>query len=129
MGRMTQKKGDLALSYAIYLFTKVGWEVSLPLSESLTYDLVVDDGDLHKVQVKYLGKDVRYVDMRKVHSNAQGYVVNRYEEGDYNFEKSGPITKEILEEYLKKLQIEVEALNAYQNPFDAEALSDAQFGL
>ena len=51
------------------------------------------------------------------------------EEGDYNFEKSGPITKEILEEYLKKLQIEVEALNAYQNPFDAEALSDAQCGL
>lgn len=82
---MTQKKGDLALSYAIYLFTKVGWEVSVPLSESLTYDLVVDDGDLHKVQVKYLGKDVRYVDMRKVHSNAQGYVVNRYDEGDYDW--------------------------------------------
>lgn len=51
------------------------------------------------------------------------------EEGDYTFEKTGALTKEILEEYLKKLQIEVEALNAYQNPFDAEALSDAQFGL
>lgn len=51
------------------------------------------------------------------------------EEGEYNFEKSGPITKEILEEYLKKLQIEVDALNDYQNPFDTEALSDEQFGL
>lgn len=51
------------------------------------------------------------------------------EEGDYTFEKSGAITKEVLEEYLKKLQIEVDALNDYQNPFDADALSDAQFGL
>lgn len=51
------------------------------------------------------------------------------EEGDYTFEKTGVINKEVLEEYLKKLQIEVEALKAYQNPFDAEALSDAQFGL
>lgn len=51
------------------------------------------------------------------------------EEGNYVFEKTGTITKEVLEEYLKKLQIEVDALNAYQNPFDADALSDAQFGL
>lgn len=51
------------------------------------------------------------------------------EEGDYIFEKTGPINKEVLDEYLKKFQIEVDALNDYQNPFDAEALSDAQFGL
>ena len=51
------------------------------------------------------------------------------EEGDYTFEKTGPINKEVLEEYLKKLQIEVDALSDYQNPFDADALSDAQFGL
>lgn len=51
------------------------------------------------------------------------------EEGEYNFAKSGPLTKEVLEEYLKKMQIEVDALNAYQNPFDEAALSDAQFGL
>lgn len=50
-------------------------------------------------------------------------------EGEYNFEKTGPITKEVLEEYLKKLQIEVDALDDYQNPFDVEALSDEQFGL
>jgi hypothetical protein len=51
------------------------------------------------------------------------------EEGNYNFEKTGPINKEVLEEYLKKLQIEVDALKAYQDPFDTEALSDAQFGI
>ena len=51
------------------------------------------------------------------------------EEGDYTFEKTGPIDDEVLDEYLKKLQIEIEALDDYQNPFNAEALSDAQFGL
>lgn len=51
------------------------------------------------------------------------------EEGDFTFEKTGPITKEVLDEYLKKLQIEVDALNDYQNPFNTEALSDEQFGL
>ena len=51
------------------------------------------------------------------------------EEGDYTFEKSGAITREVLDEYLKKLQVEVDALNEYQNPFDDEALSDEHFGL
>ena len=51
------------------------------------------------------------------------------EEGDYTFDKTGPLTGEVLDEYLKKFQIEVDALNAYQNPFDESALSDAQFGL
>ena len=51
------------------------------------------------------------------------------EEGDYIFEKNGPLTPEALDEYLKKLQIEVDAINEYQDPFGAEALSDKQFGL
>ena len=51
------------------------------------------------------------------------------EEGDYNFEKSGPLSAEVLDEYLKKLEIEVKALDDFQNPFGDEALSDQQFGL
>lgn len=51
------------------------------------------------------------------------------EEGDYNFSKSGAVTKEVLDEYLKKLQVEIDALNEYQNPFGDEALSDDNFGL
>lgn len=51
------------------------------------------------------------------------------EEGDYDFEKSGVITKEVLDEYLKKLAVEVKALDDYQNPFNDEALSDEHFGL
>lgn len=51
------------------------------------------------------------------------------EEGEYDFEKGGAITKEVLEEYLKKLSVEVKALDDYQNPFDEESLSNAHFGL
>ena len=51
------------------------------------------------------------------------------EEGDYNFEKSGPLSSEVLDEYLKKLEIEVEALDDFENPFGDEALSNQQFGL
>ena len=51
------------------------------------------------------------------------------EEGDYDFEKSGPVTKEVLDEYLKKLEVEVRALDEYRDPFDDEALSNEHFGL
>ena len=51
------------------------------------------------------------------------------EEGIYSFEKTGPITKEVLDEYLKKLQIEIDALNEYQDPFSDDALSNEHFGL
>lgn len=51
------------------------------------------------------------------------------EEGNYTFGKNGPITRDVLDEYLEKLDVEVRALNDYQNPFNDEALSDEQFGL
>lgn len=52
----------------------MGWDVSIPLTESAAYDLVVDDGSgLHRVQVKYCGG--RVVGLRRVHSNSNGYVV------------------------------------------------------
>ena len=51
------------------------------------------------------------------------------EEGVYSFEKTGLITKEVLDEYLRKLQIEIDALDEYQDPFNDEALSNEHFGL
>lgn len=51
------------------------------------------------------------------------------DEGDYEFSKSGAITKEVLEEYLKNLEAEVKALDNYENPFGAEALSDEKLGI
>lgn len=51
------------------------------------------------------------------------------EEGEYEFSRSGALKAEELDEYLKALQIEVKALDEYQNPFGEEGLSNERFGL
>lgn len=84
--RETQRKGDIALSKAIYDFTELGYDVSLPVTESATYDIVVDDGNgLYKVQCKFCGENVPNVDMRRIHSNSKGYVVKQYATNDYDW--------------------------------------------
>lgn len=82
--RTTQRKGDIAKSKAIATFTAMGFDVSLPLTESAPYDLIVDaKGFLRRVQCKFSSKS--YVDLRRVHSNAQGYVVKKYSANDYDW--------------------------------------------
>lgn len=72
--RATQRKGDIATSRAIATFTAMGYDVSIPLTESAAYDLVVDDATaLHRVQCKF--STAPDVDLRRIHSNAAGYVV------------------------------------------------------
>jgi hypothetical protein len=74
--RSTQRKGDIATARAISTFTALGLDVSIPLTESAAYDLIVDDrGRLARVQCKYSAR--REVDLRRIHSNSQGYVVKR----------------------------------------------------
>lgn len=49
----TKRQGNVGLGQAIAYFTKEGYSVSVPLTESQRYDLIVDDGDtLHRVEVK-----------------------------------------------------------------------------
>ena len=49
----TKQQGDIGVGTAIAHFINMGWPVSFPLTESLPYDLIVDeDGELKKVQVK-----------------------------------------------------------------------------
>lgn len=49
----TKKQGDVGLGIAIAYFCKEGFNVSIPLTDSQEYDLVVEnDGNLKKVQVK-----------------------------------------------------------------------------
>lgn len=82
--RTTQKKGDIGAARAIFKFTELGYDVSIPLTESAAYDLIVDTGtELKRVQVKYStdGK----VDLRHIHSNAQGYVVSKVKENAYDW--------------------------------------------
>lgn len=50
-------------------------------------------------------------------------------EEEYVFDKNGAITKEVLEEYLKHLNEEVDALELYADPFADEMLSDSKLGI
>jgi hypothetical protein len=74
---ITQRKGDLAVAQAIATFTRLGFLVFLPITESAPYDIIVDNGALLKrVQVKYTSQDA--VDLRRIHTNSKGYVFKRY---------------------------------------------------
>ena len=82
--RITQRKGDTAVAQAIASFTKIGYDVSLPLTESASYDLIVDTVEgLKRVQVKYTSTGE--VDLRRIHSNSKGYVVKKSKENTYDW--------------------------------------------
>lgn len=84
--RYTQRKGDIAVSRAIATFTKMGYDVLLPLTESTTYDLVIDkDNSLHKIQVKYSNDKNGDIDLRNIHSNSKGYVIRKYKQNDFDW--------------------------------------------
>ena len=51
------------------------------------------------------------------------------EKDEYVFNKSGVINDAVLEEYAENLQEEIKAVEAYKNPFNAEALSDEKLGI
>lgn len=48
----TKKQGDVGLGLAIAYFSGLGYTVSIPLTDSQAYDLLFDDGEIRKVQVK-----------------------------------------------------------------------------
>lgn len=49
----SKKKGDIGLAKAISYYTGLGWTVSIPLTDSQDYDLIVDPGNgPERVQVK-----------------------------------------------------------------------------
>ena len=82
--RATQRKGDTATAQAIATFTALGLDVSIPLTESAAYDLVVDAGNrLWRVQCKFTSG--RHVDLRRIHTNSSGYVVKRIDENSYDW--------------------------------------------
>ena len=47
----------------------------------------------------------------------------------YDFAKTGKIDAAVIEEYLEKLNIEVQAIDDYNKPFGAEALSNGRLGI
>jgi len=82
--RTTQRKGDIAVSQAIATFTKLGYDVALPLTESAPYDILVDDSKgIWRVQVRFTSR--KEVDLRRIHSNSQGYVVKKTQAKTYDW--------------------------------------------
>ncbi|NCU38984.1 hypothetical protein EOL96_08165 [Candidatus Saccharibacteria bacterium] len=82
--RTTQRKGDRAVAQAIATFTKFELDVSIPLTESAAYDLVVDDGkSMQRVQVRYTSS--HEVDLRRIHSNSSGYIIKKTAENAYDW--------------------------------------------
>ena len=62
----------------------MGYDVSIPLTESAIYDLIIDDGQgLHRLQCKFASTPE--VDLRRIHSNSHGYVEKRLPEGAYDW--------------------------------------------
>ena len=87
MSRETQRKGDIGLTKAIARFTEMGFDVSLPITESGAYDMIVDDGSgLHRVQCKYSSRAKAEVNLRKHYTNTKsGYTTQHYIEGSYDW--------------------------------------------
>ncbi len=82
--RTTQRKGDIAVAQSIATFTRMGYDLALPITESAAYDLLVDkDETIYRVQVRYnSGKDV---ELRRIHSNSQGYVIKKTKQNAYDW--------------------------------------------
>jgi len=82
--RTTQRKGDIAVSKAIHTFTLRSHDVSLPITESAAYDIVVDiNNELKRVQVRYASS--REVELRRIHSNSKGYVIKKTRNDAYDW--------------------------------------------
>jgi hypothetical protein len=82
--RITQRKGDIAVSIAIARFTGMGFDVSLPITESAAYDLIVDTmNGLKRVQVRFTSTGE--VELRRIHSNSNGYVVKKTKKHVYDW--------------------------------------------
>jgi PD-(D/E)XK endonuclease len=89
----SKKQGDVGLGVAIGWFVRKGYHVSIPLTDSQDYDLVVEvDSHLCKVQVKttYFQKyeDIYQVNLRVFGGNRSGTGKVKYfdpERVDYLF--------------------------------------------
>ena len=56
-------------------------------------------------------------------------VENEPDKEEYELNKDAQVTDEAIDEFLQKLQEEIDAINAYEKPFGSEILSDEQLGI
>lgn len=81
----SKKQGDTGMGYAIAYFSKLGWTVSIPITDSQDYDLVVDDGgNLLRVQVKTskfrTPHGIYQVSLKTCGGNRSGQTIKKFDE-------------------------------------------------
>jgi len=79
----SKTKGTVGVGHAIAYFTRIGWLVSIPINDSQSYDLVVDDGTLRTVQVKTTTYKSKYgiweVDLRTTGGNQSFHTTKTFD--------------------------------------------------
>ena len=85
-----KRQGDIGVARAVYEYTKRGFTVLLPTSDSDKYDMVVDDGEkLQKVQVKTSRHKVRTcsyeVNLATKGGNTKVNTIRARDESDYDW--------------------------------------------
>ena len=80
-----KKQGDVGMCYAMAYYSKLGWTISIPITDSQDYDLIVDNGvTLLKVQVKTTNQISEYgipvVSLKTNGGNKSGYTSKNFDE-------------------------------------------------
>lgn len=79
----SKKQGDVGMCYAIAYYSRLGWTVSIPITDSQDYDLLVEntDNNILKVQVKtsrYLTEGGTYqVSLKTCGGNKSGQTIKK----------------------------------------------------
>ena len=88
----SKRRGDAGLGLAIAWFTATGYKVSIPLTDSQDYDLIVEaDGKLHRVQVTTCSQKQKsgnyVVELRTVSYGGKDYNIKHFDSNaiDYLF--------------------------------------------
>lgn len=79
----SKKQGDVGMCYAIAYYSRLGWTVSIPITDSQDYDLLVEntDNNILKVQIKtsrYLTEGGTYqVSLKTCGGNKSGQTIKK----------------------------------------------------
>lgn len=118
----------IVATYAV----KNGFVVSLPISHSSEYDLIVDNGKLSRIQVKRAykvnnhGKEAICVETRRIlvkHSGTKRSVAGRYSDNGYDYliavdcdnDCFWIIPKIVTNGYKAQIYLNTEKMNQYKN--------------
>lgn len=79
----SKKQGDIGMCYAIAYFSKLGYTVNIPITDSQDYDLVIDnDVELLKVQIKttrFIRHGVYVVALKTCGGNRSGQTIKNFD--------------------------------------------------